>query len=118
MAQRRRGARLKGCQVDAELIEAGGNADDALVRDGLARDARAAYDAYENRLTNAWCDEQQRWRSGDLDEFGADAALQRRGESLARTRDGAVAATDHYERMAALYAIRDRELENAWRCGK
>jgi hypothetical protein len=117
------------------------------VADALARDeAKVAYEQYEAAIQNEWrnirptnfgspsvgrnenaCDQDK------IEDYlsDLDADVDQRVKAFDRQRDGtsecgtrrqssdvATLMRDHQQRMAALYAERERELQEEWRCGK
>jgi hypothetical protein len=132
----------------ARIHDGNGNSGAALQRpgfrvaDSIARDeAWVAYQRYEAAIQNEWRnlrltefssrsasskentsnqDKSESYLSGVDDEQVQ--ALQRGGNYELGPRrqntDPATLIRDHQQRMAALYAERERELQEQWRCGK
>jgi hypothetical protein len=117
------------------------------VVDELARDeAKVAYQQYEASIQNEWRNKRptnfgspiigskENMRNQDKPESylsNPDADVDERVKAFDRQRDVtsecgrhrqssdvATFIRDHQERMAALYAERERELQEEWRCGK
>jgi hypothetical protein len=117
------------------------------VADAFARDeAKVAYEQYEASIQNEWrsirttdfgspgigpdettCNQDK----PENDRSDLDADVDEHVKAFDRQRDGncergprrqssdvATLMRDHQERMAALYAERERELQEEWRCGK